>query len=59
MSSTQVRSSGAQLSEAGHLLETGIIRVVVDSTYPLAMASAAHQRAAMGSIQGKIVLTNF
>ncbi|WP_038903928.1 NADP-dependent oxidoreductase [Dickeya zeae] len=59
VSSTQVRSSGAQLSEAGHLLETGIIRVVVDSTYPLAMASAAHRRAAMGSIQGKIVLTNF
>lgn len=59
VSSTQVRSSGAQLSEAGRLLEKGVVRVVVDSTYPLAMASAAHQRAAMGSIQGKIVLTNF
>ncbi|PWD67693.1 NADP-dependent oxidoreductase [Pectobacterium parmentieri] len=59
VSSTQVRSSGAQLSEAGHLLEKRIIQVVIDSTYPLALASAAHQRAAMGSIQGKIVLTNF
>lgn len=58
VSSTQVRSSGAQLSEAGRLLEKGVIRVVIDSTWPLAMASAAHQRAAKGSIQGKIVLTN-
>jgi NADPH:quinone reductase-like Zn-dependent oxidoreductase len=48
VSSTQVRSSGAQLDEAGRLLEAGLIRVVIDSTYPLAMASAAHQRAAMG-----------
>jgi NADPH:quinone reductase-like Zn-dependent oxidoreductase len=59
VSSTQVRSSGAQLAQAGRLLEEGVVRVVIDSTYPLAMASAAHQRAAMGSIQGKIVLTNF
>lgn len=59
VSSTQVRSSGAQLYEAGQLLEKGLVRVVIDSTYPLAKASAAHQRAAMGGIQGKIVLTNF
>lgn len=58
VSSTQVRSSGAQLSQAGRLLEEGVVRVVIDSTYPLALASAAHQRAAMGNIQGKIVLTN-
>lgn len=59
VSSTQVRSSGAQLAEAGHLLQKGIIRVVVDGTYPLARASDAHRRAALGGIQGKIVLTNF
>lgn len=58
VSSTQVRSSGAQLAQAGRLLEEGVVRVVIDSTYPLALASAAHQRAAMGNIQGKIVLTN-
>ncbi|AHJ74337.1 NADP-dependent oxidoreductase [Kosakonia sacchari] len=58
VSSTQVRSSGAQLAQAGRLLEEGGVRVVIDSTYPLALASAAHQRAAMGNIQGKIVLTN-
>nr|WP_255697865.1 MULTISPECIES: NADP-dependent oxidoreductase [unclassified Pantoea] len=59
VSSTQVRSSGAQLIEAGDLLEKGVIRVVVDSTFPLAEASEAHKRAEAGSIQGKIVLTNF
>ncbi|MGV0087632.1 NADP-dependent oxidoreductase (plasmid) [Rahnella aceris] len=59
VSSTQVRSSGAQLVEAGNLLEKGIIRVVIASNYPLARAADAHKRAALGSIQGKIVLTNF
>jgi NADPH:quinone reductase-like Zn-dependent oxidoreductase len=59
VSITQVHSNGAQLATAGSLLDDGTIRVVIDSTYPLAMASAAHQRAALGSIQGKIVLTNF
>lgn len=56
VSTTQVRSNGAQLAEAGRLLEDGSIRVVIDSTYPLAEASAAHRRASEGSIQGKIVL---
>lgn len=56
VSSTQVRSSGAQLAEAGRLLENGTIRVIVDSTYPLADASAAHERASRGNVQGKIVL---
>lgn len=56
VSSTQVRSSGAQLVEAGRLLENGTIRVIVDSTYPLADASAAHERASRGNVQGKIVL---
>jgi NADPH:quinone reductase-like Zn-dependent oxidoreductase len=57
VSSTQVRSSGAQLAEAGYLLNDGTIRVVIDSVYPLAEASAAHQRASRGSIQGKVVLS--
>ncbi|WP_260600254.1 NADP-dependent oxidoreductase [Sphingomonas endolithica] len=56
VSSTQVRSSGAQLAEVGRLLEDGAIRVVLDSKYPLADASLAHERAAQGHIQGKIVL---
>jgi NADPH:quinone reductase-like Zn-dependent oxidoreductase len=56
VSTTQVRSNGAQLVQAGRLLEDGTVRVVIDSTYPLAEASAAHRRASRGSIQGKIVL---
>ncbi|HTO34573.1 MAG TPA: NADP-dependent oxidoreductase [Pararhizobium sp.] len=57
VSSTQVRSNGAQLAEAGRLLDNGTIRVVIDSTYPLAEASAAHERASRGGMQGKLVLT--
>ncbi|NTF91617.1 NADP-dependent oxidoreductase [Agrobacterium rhizogenes] len=56
VSSTQVRSNGAQLTEAGRLLDDGTVRVVIDSTYPLAEASSAHRRASERSIQGKIVL---
>ncbi|WP_328895366.1 NADP-dependent oxidoreductase [Streptomyces sp. NBC_00236] len=54
---TQVRSNGAQLAELGRLLDTGAVRVAIDSTFPLADARAAHERAAQGHIQGKIVLT--
>ncbi|MDO1583774.1 NADP-dependent oxidoreductase [Rhizobium oryzicola] len=57
VSATQVRSSGAQLAELAPLLDQGKIRVVIDSTYPLADAALAHARAAKGHIQGKIVLT--
>lgn len=57
VSATQVRSSGAQLAELAPLLDDGTIRVVVDSTYPLQEAHQAHERAAGGHIQGKIVLT--
>ncbi|MCA1405058.1 NADP-dependent oxidoreductase [Ensifer sp. IC3342] len=56
VSSTQVRSSGAQLAEIAPLLDRGEIRVALDSSYPLAAASKAHERAAQGHIQGKIVL---
>ncbi|WP_369817551.1 zinc-binding dehydrogenase [Pantoea sp. RIT-PI-b] len=49
---------GRQLAEAGKLLEKGMIRVVVESIYPLAEAYAAHERAGRGNIQGKIVLTH-
>ncbi|NGO65799.1 NADP-dependent oxidoreductase [Rhizobium daejeonense] len=57
VSTTQVRSSGAQLAETARLLDDGAIRIVIDSTFPLAEAARAHQRAERGSIQGKIVLT--
>jgi len=57
VSMTQVRSNGPQLVELGRLLDTGTIRIAIDSTFPLADARKAHERAARGHIQGKIVLT--
>ncbi len=57
VSATQVRSNGPQLAEVGRLLEAGTLRVAIDSTFALAEARQAHERAAQGHIQGKIVLT--
>lgn len=57
VSMTQVRSNGSQLVELGRLLDAGILRVAIDSMFPLADAQKAHERAASGHIQGKIVLT--
>jgi NADPH:quinone reductase-like Zn-dependent oxidoreductase len=57
VSATQVRSSGAQLVELGRLFDAGTLRVAIDSTFALADARKAHERAARGHIQGKIVLT--
>ncbi|ALC83431.1 MULTISPECIES: NADP-dependent oxidoreductase [Bacillus] len=57
VSMTQVRSNGPQLAEFGRLLDAGMVRVAIDSTFPLADARKAHERAARGHIQGKIVLT--
>ena len=57
VSSTQVRSNGQQLAQLGRLLQAGTVRVAIDSSFPLADARKAHERAAQGHIQGKIVLT--
>jgi NADPH:quinone reductase-like Zn-dependent oxidoreductase len=57
VSMTQVRSSGAQLADLARPLDAGTVRVAIDSTFPLAEAGRAHERAARGHIQGKIVLT--
>lgn len=56
VSATQVRSNGAQLAELAPLLDSGRIRVAIDSTFALADAAHAHERAARGHVQGKIVL---
>jgi NADPH:quinone reductase-like Zn-dependent oxidoreductase len=56
-SATQVRSSGQQLEQIARLIEAGTLRVAIDSTYRLADAQQAHERAACGHIEGKIVLT--
>ena len=57
VSMTQVRSNGPQLAELARLLDAGTVRVAVDSTFPLAEARKAHERAASGHTRGKIVLT--
>lgn len=57
VSSTQVRSNGAQLAQAAPLLDRQSVRVVIDSVFPLSEAFRAHQRVAEGGIQGKIVLS--
>ena len=57
VSMTQVRSNGAQLAELGRLLDAGTVRVAIDSVFPLAEARKAHERAALGHLRGKIVLT--
>ena len=57
VSMTQVRSNGSQLVELGRLIADGTVRVAIDSTFPLADAKLAHERAERGHIQGKIVLT--
>jgi NADPH:quinone reductase-like Zn-dependent oxidoreductase len=56
VSATQVRANGQQLEQIGQLIETGTLRVAIDSTYPLADARKAHERAAQGHLRGKIVL---
>lgn len=57
VSSTQVRSSGAQLAGLGRLLDAGTVAAAIDSSFPLAEAQRAHERAARGHLRGKIVLT--
>lgn len=57
VSATQVNSNGRQLTEVGRLLDNGTIRVAIDSIYPLSGARKAHEKAAEGHVQGKLVLT--
>ncbi|MBB6575815.1 zinc-binding dehydrogenase [Xanthomonas arboricola] len=54
---TQVRSSGAQLAALAPLLQSGVVRVAIDSSFDLSQARQAHERAVQGHIQGKIVMT--
>lgn len=56
VTAVQVRASGSQLDELAQLVDSGALRVAVDSVYPLFDASAAHARADGGHLQGKVVL---
>lgn len=57
VSATQVRSNGRQLAQIAPLLNDGTVRIVIDSVFPIVDARKAHERAAAGHLQGKIVLT--
>lgn len=57
VSMTQVRSNGAQLAELGRALDDGTVRIALDSTFGLAEARAAHERAEQGHLRGKIALS--
>lgn len=56
VSATQVRSNGTQLSKIALLMESGALKIEIDSRFPLSDAKAAHERAEAGHIRGKIVL---
>ena len=51
-----LRSNGAQLAEIGGLIDTGCLRVAIDTIVPLAEARTAHERGERGHVRGKIVL---
>ncbi|GCF10164.1 NADP-dependent oxidoreductase [Dictyobacter arantiisoli] len=52
----QVRSNGAHLAAISELIDTGQLRVIVDTVVPLAEAPKAHERGEAGHLQGIIVL---
>jgi NADPH:quinone reductase-like Zn-dependent oxidoreductase len=52
----QVRANGAELAELARMLDAGTLRPAIDSSFPLAEAWRAHDRAEQGHLQGKIVL---
>lgn len=52
----QVRSNGAHLAAISELIDTGQLRVSVDTVVPLAEAHKAHERGEAGHLEGIIVL---
>ena len=48
---------GKMLTELGNLISEGIIKTVIDSTYPMDQAAAAFDRLATGRAKGKIVVS--
>jgi NADPH:quinone reductase-like Zn-dependent oxidoreductase len=52
----QVRSNGEQLGEIGELIDSGRVRIAIDTVVPLAEAYKAHERGAKYPLRGKIVL---
>jgi NADPH:quinone reductase-like Zn-dependent oxidoreductase len=53
-----MRASGAQLDEITRLIDTGLLRPVVDRTYPFDEALQALAHVEGGRARGKVVITN-
>lgn len=50
------RPSGLDLARLVRLVDAGQLRIPIDSIFPLAEVSAAHQRVRSGDVKGKVVL---
>lgn len=57
VSATQVRSNGDQLAKLAQLLDSGAVRVAVDSTFPLSSGCRSSSSRVVATSNGKIVLT--
>jgi NADPH:quinone reductase-like Zn-dependent oxidoreductase len=52
-----MRADGAQLDEITELIDSGILRPVVDRTYPFDQAPQALAHVEGGRTKGKVVIT--
>ncbi|MFT7518113.1 MAG: NADPH:quinone reductase-like Zn-dependent oxidoreductase, partial [Kiritimatiellia bacterium] len=53
------RSDGEMLGQITELVEQGVIRPIIDRTYPMEQIAEAHRYGEGGHIRGKVVLTGF
>jgi NADPH:quinone reductase-like Zn-dependent oxidoreductase len=52
-----MRASGAQLDEITKLIDSGVLRPIVDRTYPFGEAPQALAHVEGGRTKGKVVIT--
>ncbi|KAK9906496.1 hypothetical protein WJX75_002912 [Coccomyxa subellipsoidea] len=53
---TAVQPNGAQLQKVSDMVADGKVKVIIDRTYPLKDAQAAHEYLEQGHARGKVVL---
>ncbi|KOS05414.1 NADPH:quinone oxidoreductase [Flavobacterium akiainvivens] len=51
-----MKSSGAQLTEIGKLIESGVVKTVTDKAYPFAETNDALQHVESGRAKGKVIV---
>lgn len=51
-----MKSSGAQLTEIGKLIESGVVKTVTDKVYPFTETNEALQHVASGRAKGKVIV---